>query len=453
MALTINNLPPSVNSKSLEVRKVFLKAYEDAISKGLSNEDALFSAHQNSKVKEKLINASKAKEYVKPKVPQHIAVLSNRTSSTQPQAMTSDTVRPFGGLYAPSTDSDVFQRAMMRRDSIAPDASRSLVSAKWDEQGRLELEFDDGQKIVTTPAPSTGSVENHVSVNNTNPIQPYLQFDTQVTTPSQVGQLSWNDTDGTLDLGLKGGNVTLQVGQEQVTHVYNNTANDFSDLQVLRITGSQGQRLTGALAQGNNEINSSTTYAVVTEAIPKNAVGFATTSGLVRNVDTSAFPEGSALYLSPTTAGAITSTKPQAPNHAVMIGWCVRSHHVQGSIYVHVQNGFELDELHNVKITSVQNGHILKYDATDSLWKNANPAAASGVTTGSFFQKIDLVAGVPLTISHNLALIDSASFTINTALNGEVINVSCLIVDNNNIQLTSAITANQVSCTIIGVIA
>jgi hypothetical protein len=280
-----------------------------------------------------------------------------------------------------------------------------------------------------------------------------LQFDTQVTTPSQVGQLAWNDVDGTLDLGLKGGNVTLQVGQEQVTHVYNNTDNDFSDLQVLRITGSQGQRLTGALAQGNNEINSSTTYAVVTEAIPKNAVGFATTSGLVRNVDTSAFPEGSALYLSPTTAGAITSTKPQAPNHAVMVGWCVRSHHVQGSIYVHVQNGFELDELHNVKITSVQNGHILKYDATDSLWKNANPAAASGVTTGSFFQKIDLVAGTPLTINHNLALIDSASFTINTALNGEVINVSCLIVDNNSIQLTSAITANQVSCTIIGVIA
>jgi hypothetical protein len=136
-----------------------------------------------------------------------------------------------------------------------------------------------------------------------------------------------------------------------------------------------------------------------------------------------------------------------------MIGWCVRSHHVQGSIYVHVQNGFELDELHNVKITSVQNGHILKYDAADSLWKNANPAAASGVTTGSFFQKIDLVAGIPLTINHNLALIDSASFTINTALNGEVINVSCLIVDNNSIQLTSAITANQVSCTIIGVIA
>ena len=92
--------------------------------------------------------------------------------------------------------------------------------------------------------------------------------------------------------------------------------------------------------------------------------------GLAENLDTSGYAAASALWLSPTVPGGMTVTKPSAPNHMVFIGFVTRSHPTQGTIEVKVQNGFELEELHNVAISSVQNGELLAYDSTTSLWKN-----------------------------------------------------------------------------------
>lgn len=440
MPYSMTKLPDAVKNKSEKAKRAFLSAYNSAIDRGLSDDDALFSGLTAATNAEKSVSkATTLSKPIKPALPSHLAaVLQKRAvepSSSLPEAIPR------------------IKQEFLGKNALTADPERSLVSASWDANARLQLQFDDGQKIVTDPVPVSENIEQYIGVTAQFENIPYIQFDTTAAIPSAVGQLTWNDTDGTLDLGLKGGNVTLQIGQELLTHVYNNTANDFVDLQVLRITGSQGQRLTGALALASSEATSSATYAVVTEPILKNQIGFANTHGLVRNVNTSAFPEGSALYLSPTVAGGITSVKPSAPNHTVLIGWCVRQHAVLGSIYVNVQNGFELEELHNVDIDNVQNGHILKYDSATSTWKNVNPAAASGVTTGSFFQKVNLVANTPLTVSHNLALIDKDAFTINTVLAGKVVSINCTSVDANSLQLTSAMAANQVSVTIIGVIA
>jgi len=91
--------------------------------------------------------------------------------------------------------------------------------------------------------------------------------------------------------------------------------------------------------------------------------------GLVSNIDTSAFTEGDVLWLSPTVAGGYTTTKPIARNNSVYIAIVTRASNM-GSIEVKIQNGYELDELHNVLITSAANGDILVYDSTTQLWKN-----------------------------------------------------------------------------------
>lgn len=199
----------------------------------------------------------------------------------------------------------------------------------------------------------------------------YVQFDTAAVAAGAVGRLLWNDTDGTLEFQLKGGNVTLQIGQEQVIHVTNKSGATISDGQAVYITGSTGNHLNVTLAQANAEATSSKTLAVVTETIANNNTGFATSSGLVRGLDTSALTEGAAIWLSPTVPGGLTSTKPVAPNHAVLIGWCVRQHASVGVIYVHIANGYELEELHNVLITAAANNQVLRYDAATNLWKNA----------------------------------------------------------------------------------
>lgn len=209
-----------------------------------------------------------------------------------------------------------------------------------------------------------------------------VDFSTTNVAAGAVGRLTWNDTDGTLDLGLKGGNVTLQIGQEQNVRIYNETATGFVDMQVVKITGSSGTRLTADLAQGNSDANSASTLAIMTEPAASHGEGFATTFGLIRQVDTSAFAEGATIYLSPTVAGGITTTRPVAPNHTMILGWCVRSHPTQGVIYVNINNGFELDELHDVLINSPAAYNMLRRNSANTVWENiAGPAGAIVGTT------------------------------------------------------------------------
>jgi hypothetical protein len=54
---------------------------------------------------------------------------------------------------------------------------------------------------------------------------------------------------------------------------------------------------------------------------------------------------------------------------------------VNGEIFVKVQNGYELEELHNVSITSPADEQVLAYEAATGLWKNtAPPESGSSVT-------------------------------------------------------------------------
>jgi hypothetical protein len=213
-----------------------------------------------------------------------------------------------------------------------------------------------------------------------------IEFDQTPTGTAGVAVMRWNDTDGTVDLGLKGGNVTLQVGQEQVLRVVNKTATNVNLLeanyQAVRVTGAQGQRLKVDLALATNDLLSAETIGLVTETINNNQEGFITTSGLIRNINTTGsiqsetWADGDILYLSPTVAGQVTKVKPSAPNHLVIVGYVVSAHITQGSIFVKVDNGYELDELHNVAITSIADNDLLQYDSAISVWKNESLSTA-----------------------------------------------------------------------------
>jgi hypothetical protein len=66
------------------------------------------------------------------------------------------------------------------------------------------------------------------------------------------------------------------------------------------------------------------------------------------------------------------ASKPVAPAHLVYLGVVTRSNTNTGEIFVHIQNGFEMEELHNVKITNPQDGQVLKYQSSTGLWINSN---------------------------------------------------------------------------------
>lgn len=197
-----------------------------------------------------------------------------------------------------------------------------------------------------------------------------VQFNTASSEISAIGKMVWDATDGTVGLGLDGGVVVAEIAESLFVRVYNGTADAFTRGQVVKLDGSQGTRLSVSLAQANSEAGSSKTFGVVAEPIAKNTSGFVMTSGHLRDLNTNAMTEGALIWLDPVTAGGMTTTKPSAPDHLVLVGQCVKKAGGAGIVFVHIQNGYELDELHNVAISNPLDGQSLKYEASSGLWKN-----------------------------------------------------------------------------------
>jgi hypothetical protein len=149
---------------------------------------------------------------------------------------------------------------------------------------------------------------------------------------------------------------------------------------VVYISGATGNKplITKALATGDS--TSAQTYGFVQSDITNNADGYVVVIGNVNDLNTSALTEGQQLYLSGTTAGTYTTTKPYAPIHLVYVGIVLRSHPTQGIIGVKIQNGFEMDELHNVDAYLPNNNDILSYNTTTSLWEHKQIATTLGFT-------------------------------------------------------------------------
>jgi hypothetical protein len=240
-----------------------------------------------------------------------------------------------------------------------------------------------------------------------------IDFDTTPTNAGAVARLQWNDTDGTLDLGLKGGNVTLQVGEEIVARVVNKTGTNLTEAgyAVVRVDDAQGQRLAVDFAQADTALHARGTLGVVTENIAVNQEGFITLLGQVREIDTTGalqgetWADGDELWLSVTTPGGLTNVRPSAPNFKVSVGYVEYSHANHGKIFVRVGEAIGFDDLHNMNQTNTeQTGQVMTWTSggygefrdlpyTPILLKNATLQSVTGTTTNTILQSLMVPAG------------------------------------------------------------
>jgi hypothetical protein len=165
----------------------------------------------------------------------------------------------------------------------------------------------------------------------------YLDFDTAAAHSVGVGELAWNNTDGTLNLGLQGGLIN-RLGQQLVVKARNTSGSTITKGSVVRVVGVAGGFVGINLAQANNVANSETAFGIVAEDIADSSNGFVAINGIIHGLNTNAFTEGDILYLSTTTPGAITNVKPASPNYIVVVGYVAKKSATDGHILLHVQN-------------------------------------------------------------------------------------------------------------------
>lgn len=198
------------------------------------------------------------------------------------------------------------------------------------------------------------------------------------------------------------------VGDPIVVLVRNATGATLTRGQVVYLSGANGTHVQVSLAQANSETTSARSFGFVQDDIANNASGYVVTEGYLENVDTSGLTAGQALYLSGTTAGAWTTTKPSAPTHLVYLGVVARVNASVGRILCKVQNGYELDEIHNVAIATPTDGQALVYESASNLWKNKTVSGGGGTGTVTSITASAPLTGGTITTSGSIGLDQTA---------------------------------------------
>jgi hypothetical protein len=334
----------------------------------------------------------------------------------------------------------------------------------------FELSGGGGDDLATVLIAGNTAGANDINLNNNDLLNTdKIDFNLATTDTAGVGQLVWNDSLGTLNLGLKGGTTISNLGQHLHTRVVNKTTPlvnlTKAGYQVVIVAGATGQRLSVKLAKADNDANSAGTLGIVCENIAGNQEGFICSVGQVTNINTTGslqgetWADGDSLYLSGTTFGAITNVKPTAPIHEVRIGYVEYAHAINGKIYVKIDNGYELDELHNVSINplTLANRDVLVYESATQLWKNTKQPveiqlAASdettALTTGTAKVTFRMPHAMTLTsvrASLTTAQASGSIFTVDINQSGTSVLGTKLTIDNTEKTSVTAATAATIT--------
>lgn len=279
--------------------------------------------------------------------------------------------------------------------------------------------YGDGTHITGATPGSTSATANNIAIRNASgnlTANAYVLPDGANTATIDNATLTASRT---YTLPDASGTVTLTTnanGANDHTQIYAKAAVPITAGQAVYISGASGSNKIITLAQANTDATSSKTIGIATQSLATNGFGYVVAEGDLRDLSINlgsghGVNEGDPIWLSPTTAGGLLfglANKPSAPDHLVFLGIVTRiTGNTLRDIFVKVQNGFELEELHNVAISNPLNGQPLIYDSTTQLWKNEN---RSGITCAGVSFDNGQNSGVSLGLQINEEYGDEIAF-------------------------------------------
>ena len=166
--------------------------------------------------------------------------------------------------------------------------------------------------------------------------------------------------------------------------------------QAVYVSSADGTNMIVSKSSNATEATSSKTMGLLAQDLALNGKGYVITEGLLAGLNTATANAGDPVWLG--TAGNLIfglSNKPSAPAHLVFIGIVTRVNTNNGEIFVKVQNGFEMGELHDYASTGVANNDVITYESSTSLYKPKSIATILGYTPVTNARTISTTA--PLT--------------------------------------------------------
>jgi hypothetical protein len=247
-----------------------------------------------------------------------------------------------------------------------------------------------------------------------------VEFSLTPTNSPGAGQIAYVGNTGALAYNMNGSAVTSQIGQTLHAFVHNADSVTINKGQAVYLFGASGNKASVKLANNTGDATSAKTFGLAAEDITSGQNGFITVQGVLDGLNTGAYTAGDTLYLG-ATAGSLTNVKPYAPNHLVYIGVVEKANNGNGQIYVRVQNGYELDELHDVDLitTPPVNKDLLTYvTGSPNLWKNQSLGTILGGTTSQYVRGDGSLATFPTIPSGtvtSVGLTMPAAFTVSNS--------------------------------------
>jgi len=164
-----------------------------------------------------------------------------------------------------------------------------------------------------------------------------------------------------------------------VQAVKNSTGASISKGSAVYISGATGDNALVSLADADAESTSSKTLGLMETTVADGGFGNVITDGLISGINTGTATAGQSVWLSSTAGQFAFGNPPAKPAHGVYLGVVIRAHSTQGEILVKVQNGYELNELHDVDAGSPTSGDALVWNGTK--WVNQQVDVSGAIST------------------------------------------------------------------------
>ena len=315
--------------------------------------------------------------------------------SNSPQKLTRNQLAEF----LPNTRAvRAFEQILKQTGQLLPDD----IAVIYQTLGELSIESASGNARAQQALDSLASIARSLDLLSSAPSQrndnsskvDYLDFATSAPAAFGVGRLWW-DASGTLNIGMGGGNITQQVGEE--FFVYGKATSPITEGQLIMVTGAVGESGVITFAPTPTGLTDpNAVLGIATENIALNGFGRVTTMGVVHGINTTGasvgevWTDGDVLWYNPSVVGSMTKVKPSAPNMKTQVAIVINAGSGgSGSLQVEVVHGSTLGGTDtNVQFGALANGQLVQYDATAGYWKNvaASTIAEPPITAGTTAQ-------------------------------------------------------------------